>query len=97
MTAPIRLQLAGLLASRPPTRAEGIRLLRYGFDADFGTEPMVQFALGQAYEAAGDRPAAAEAYGRFLRLWNKADSSAQPRVQEAREGLKRVTGEPTKP
>jgi tetratricopeptide (TPR) repeat protein len=97
LSAPLRLQLATALALRPESRAEGRRLLQYGFVTDVGVAPIAQYALGRAEEAAGNRAAAAEAYGRFLRLWNKADTSALPRVQEAKDALERVTGEPRKP
>ncbi|MEO8138274.1 MAG: protein kinase [Gemmatimonadota bacterium] len=94
LTAPLRLQLATALALRPENRDQGRRLLQYGFVTDVGVAPISQYALGRAEEAAGNRTAAAEAYGRFLKLWEKADSMAQPRVTEVREALKRVTGEP---
>jgi len=97
LTAPLRLELAAVLLQRPTTREEGRRLLQYGFVTDMGVTPITLFALGRAQEAAGNRTASAEAYREFLRLWDRADSSAQPRVTQAREALKRVTGEPTKP
>jgi serine/threonine-protein kinase len=93
-TAPIRLQLAAALTQQPATREEGRRLLQYGFVYDVGVTPIAQYALGRAEENNGNRAAAAEAYSQFLRLWDRADSSAQPRVTEVREALKRVTGEP---
>jgi hypothetical protein len=68
--------------------------LENGFDNDHGLLPLTFFALGRAYEAAGNRPAAADAYSQFLRLWDKADSTVQGRVQQAKDGLMRVTGEP---
>ena len=94
LSAPLRLQLASTLMARPETREQGRRLLEYGFVTDLGALPIAQYALGKAEEAAGNRVAAAEAYGRFLRLWDRSDSTAQPRVNEVREALKRVTGEP---
>jgi hypothetical protein len=51
-------------------------------------------ALGRAWEAAGERDSAAHAYGRFVRLWDKADPPLQGRVQEAREALARLNAEP---
>jgi predicted TPR repeat methyltransferase len=72
-------------------------LLQYGFVYDVGVTPIAQYTLGRAEERSGNRAAAADAYSQFLRLWDRADSSAQPRVMEVREALKRVTGEPTKP
>ena len=97
LTAPLRLQLAAALAQRPATRQEGRLLLQYGFVTDVGVQPMAQYALGRAAELAGDRAGAAEAYDNFLKLWDKADPSLQPRVTEVREALKRVTGEPKVP
>ncbi len=93
MTAPLRLQLASTLASRPESRAQGIALLKYGFNSDLGAVPLAQYALGRVEEAAGHKPEAAEAYGRFLALWDKADPMLQPRVTEVREALKRLTAE----
>jgi hypothetical protein len=91
----VRLQFALGLASQAATREEGIRLLENGFgDNDLLFTPLTFLALGRAYEAAGNRPAAAEAYSQFLRLWDKADPKVQGRVQQAKDGLMRVTGEP---
>jgi serine/threonine-protein kinase len=91
-----RLHLGAVLASRPATRDEGLRLLRHGFDADLGLQPIAAFSLGRAAEAAGQRDLAIEGYSTFLRWWNRADSSAQGRVTEARDALARLTGEPRK-
>jgi hypothetical protein len=90
----VRLQFALGLASQAATRQEGIRLLENGFDNDLLLTPLTFLALGRAYEAAGNRPAAADAYAQFLRLWDKADPKVQGRVQQAKDGLVRVTGEP---
>ena len=92
----VRLQFALGLASQAVTRDEGIRLLENGFDNDIPPllMPLTFLALGRAYEAAGNRPAAADAYSQFLRLWDKADPTVQGRVQQAKDGLMRVTGEP---
>ena len=92
-TAFFRFQLALALASRPETRGEGIAWLRYGFDLEPLYLPLTYLALGHAYELGGQRDSAAQAYSRFLRLWDKADPELQGRVREAREGLQEVTGE----
>jgi tRNA A-37 threonylcarbamoyl transferase component Bud32/TolB-like protein len=92
-SAPIRLQLATTLASRPATRDEGLRMLRNGFDGDIGVKPIALFALGKAEELANQKDSALAAYGQFLRLWSKADSLGQPRVQEARDAIARLTKE----
>jgi tetratricopeptide (TPR) repeat protein len=91
----MRLQLALALAADPRTREEGITHLRHGFN---GTAihllPLAYLALGRTYEAAGKADSAAVAYGRFLRLWDRADPELQGRVTEAREALERLTSEP---
>ena len=56
--------------------------------------PLAQLALGRSYESAGKRDSAALAYGRFVKLWDKADPELQGRVAEAREALQRLTAEP---
>ncbi|HEY7480495.1 MAG TPA: protein kinase [Gemmatimonadales bacterium] len=93
-TAFLRLQLALALASDEDTREEGISQLRFGFDNAGGfLIPMAYLALGRTYEAAGKPDSAALAYGRFVRLWDKADPELQSRVTEAREALSRLTAE----
>ncbi|CAN5835264.1 hypothetical protein BH24GEM1_BH24GEM1_31160 [soil metagenome] len=94
-TAFLRFQLALALAADPDTREEGISRLRYGFDtSELHLLPLAFLALGRTYEAAGKSDSAAIAYGRFVRLWDKADSELQGRVTEAREALQRLTAEP---
>jgi TolB-like protein len=92
-SAPLRLQLATTLAARPNTYEEGTRLLRYGFDSDFGVKPIALFALGKASEIAKQKDSALSAYTQFLRLWSTADSLGQPRVQEAKDAVARLTKE----
>jgi tetratricopeptide (TPR) repeat protein len=86
-TLPLRLQWALALAARPATRAEGIRRLRYGFDLDPSVLPLTFYALGQAYEAEGNRAEAAHFYGSFLRLWDRADPELQSSVRRAKEAV----------
>ena len=50
-------------------------------------------AVGVVHEAAGQRDSAAQAYGRFLRFWDKADPELKGRVREAREALQELTRE----
>ena len=98
MSAFLRFQLALALSSRPDTRREGIRWLRYAFDDETSyLPPLTYLALGRAWEAAGERDSAAYAYGRFVKLWDKADPPLQGRVQEARDALVRLTAEPRRP
>jgi hypothetical protein len=94
-TAFLRFQLALALAAHPDTREEGISRLRYSFDnTALYLVPLAYLALGRTYEAAGKDDSAAVAYGRFVRLWDKADPELQGRVTEAREALERLASEP---
>ena len=86
-TDPLLLQWALALAARPDTRAEGIRRLRYGFNDAPDLFPLTFFALGQAYDAEGNRAEAVHFYSSFLRLWDRADPELRPWVQRAREAL----------
>ncbi len=92
---PLSFVLAAAQASRPETRAEGTRRLRYGVFSDIPFIPLSYLALGQALEESGDPVGAAQAYSRFIRLWEKADPALQPRVEFARRALERLTAEPT--
>lgn len=90
----LRFQLALALAANGRTRAEGITYLRHGFnDPAVFLMPLAYLALGRTYEAAGKADSAAIAYGRYLRLWDKADPDLQGRVTEVREALGRLTSE----
>jgi tetratricopeptide (TPR) repeat protein len=94
-TALLRFQFALALAADSDTREEGISRLRYGFDtAALFLLPLAYLALGRTYEHAGKADSAAIAYGRFVRLWDKADPDLQGRVTEARDALQRLTAEP---
>jgi hypothetical protein len=88
------LALAQAGSADDDTRQVGIRRLSNAFLLESMVRPLSYLALGRAYEAAGERDSAAFAYGRFIRLWDKADPPLQSRVEEAREALKRLTGEP---
>jgi tetratricopeptide (TPR) repeat protein/TolB-like protein len=92
----LRFQLALALSARPETRDEGLRWLRYGFDdqAQWYLVPLSYLALGRAWEAAGQRDSALYAYGKFVRLWDKADPPLQGRVKEVREAMARLSAEP---
>ncbi len=89
-SAPIRFHLALVLAARPTTREEGILRLRHGFAFDPHYDAIRHLALGRALEAKGDYAASAEAYTRYIALWEGADPEFQPQVAAAREALARV-------
>ncbi len=70
--------------------------LHDGFTDQVAFIPIVQYDLGKAYEAAGDKANAVASYGQFLRLWDHADSNFQARVRDAKDALQRLTGEGAK-
>jgi tetratricopeptide (TPR) repeat protein/TolB-like protein len=88
------LALAQAGSGDADTRQVGIRRLSNAFLQESLLRPLSYLALGQAYEAAGQRDSAAFAYGRFVRLWDNADPPLRSRVEEAHEALRRLTGEP---
>ena len=92
----VSLRLARYLASQPATRNAGIARLRYGFTDRVEYVPIVQYDLGKAYDAAGDKANAIASYGQFLRLWDHADSNFQARVRDAKDALQRLTKEGAK-
>jgi hypothetical protein len=96
MSAFLRFQLALALSARPETREEGLRWLRYAFDEQGETYlvPLTYLALGRTWEASGQRDSALYAYGKFVRLWDKADPPLQSSVREAREAMARLSAEP---
>jgi serine/threonine-protein kinase len=89
---PVRFEYGRALASRPQTKARGIAMLENGFDFPL-LVPATQLALGRIYEKDGQRDKAIAAYQEVTRLWATADSSLQPRVQEAKEAIARLTAE----
>ncbi|MBA3659326.1 MAG: hypothetical protein H0W67_06990 [Gemmatimonadales bacterium] len=96
-TLPLRLQWTLALTGRPETRERGIERLRYGFQPDPLILPYTYFLLGRALTAQGDRDGAAQAYGQFLRLWDKADPEFQPLVRDARHALQELIAEHSSP
>lgn len=93
---PLRMEYAVTLAHRPETRDRGIALLEYSSDSPLAL-PLSEFALGRIYEQNGRTQDAIDAYQTFTRLWSTADSSLQPRVQEAKDALARLTAEGKRP
>ncbi|MFI5311934.1 MAG: tetratricopeptide repeat protein [Gemmatimonadales bacterium] len=53
--------------------------------------PAIRERLGQLYEAKGNADKAAEHYRAFIELWKNADTELQPRVNAARERLRKLT------
>jgi tetratricopeptide (TPR) repeat protein/tRNA A-37 threonylcarbamoyl transferase component Bud32 len=50
--------------------------------------------LGELYEQRGDVDKAAEHYGEFVDLWKDADPELQPQVDDVRQRIARLVGEP---
>ncbi len=59
-------------------------MLRYLMGNDPNHLATAYIALGESYEAKGDRTRARGYYQKFVKLWEKADAALQPRVAEIR-------------
>jgi len=59
--------------------------------------PIAYHRLGELYQARGDTARALVYYGKFVALWKDADAELQPRVQEAKQRMAVLAGEPRKP
>jgi serine/threonine-protein kinase len=92
-----RLTLAQLLSARGEDR-KAFQLMDAGL-MDILTPSEVFWTLERARvaERLGERETAARDYQYVADVWRKADPQLQPYVEEAREGLMRVTGEPQPP
>jgi predicted negative regulator of RcsB-dependent stress response len=94
LTTAARLDLATVLANRPATRAEGLRMLEWGFSAEFHLTALVDLLHGEALERAGDRAGAVAKFSRVLRLWDRATTEGGL-GNRARIAMRRLTGEGT--
>ena len=50
--------------------------------------------LGELHEEQGDTEAALQRYGQFVDQWREADAELQPQVDEVKQRMARLTGEP---
>ena len=50
--------------------------------------------LGDIYERQGERQKAIDSYERFVRMWGACEPPLRPLVEQARERLAKLTGEP---
>jgi TolB-like protein len=91
MMQPLRAQLAIVQASRPATRAEGIRRLELMSVMEPHTLPFFHRALADALIADGRTADAAAVLARFADLWANADPELQPLVEAARAALMRLS------
>ena len=69
---------------RPEEAARHFRALK--------NNPLADYHLGVAYEAAGELEKAGHAYASLVEFWRDADPELQPMVEKARQGLARVRG-----
>jgi tetratricopeptide (TPR) repeat protein len=95
-TGVMRVEAATALASRARTREDGLRRLEYGFFSDVELLPLAHLRRAQVLEQNGDREGAALALADFIDLWKNADPDLQPRVEDARGRLERLSGEPAR-
>jgi tetratricopeptide (TPR) repeat protein/tRNA A-37 threonylcarbamoyl transferase component Bud32/TolB-like protein len=56
--------------------------------------PLVYRRLGELYEQRGDRDNAVRYYNDFIELWKDADPVLQPQVEDVRQRIARLVGEP---
>ncbi len=56
--------------------------------------PVAYRRLGELYEQRGDREKAIDYYNRFVDLWQDADPELQPQVEDVKQRLARLVGEP---
>jgi hypothetical protein len=85
---------ARLLAERPATRDRGLEWLEM-YAAAVGTIPCclripARQAIAEAYERAGEGPAAARHYQHVLRLLEGADPEHEPRREAVRAAMARL-------
>ena len=89
-----RLTLAQLLSARQEDRKAARLLDRWLTDLFVPSEVLWTLERARVAERLGDREKATHAYQYVADVWRHADPELQPYVTEAREGLKRMTGEP---
>nr|NIM49403.1 hypothetical protein [Gemmatimonadales bacterium] len=65
-----------------------------GFNVERSWYPHALRRLGELHESLGHREQAIVYYSQFIELWKNADPELEPRVQDARETLARLVGEP---
>ena len=89
-----RVRLAELLIDAG-NAGEAVRYLQ-GFDISNSADVVapVEFLLGRAREQLGDTAQAVQHYQKFARWWADSDPELRPRVDEARQRIAALGGEP---
>ena len=90
-----RLKWAQLLSARKQDREAASLLDEPLLDPNYAMPTVTAWALerGRVNERLGNREKALDSYSFVAAAWRKADPELQPLVQEAKEGVARLTGE----
>jgi hypothetical protein len=86
--------LGQLLSARQDDRRAAAQLDRWLIDLTEPSEVFWTLERGRVAERLGDREKAIRSYQYVADVWRHADPELQPYVAEAKEGLRRLTGEP---
>ena len=89
-----RLTLAQLLSARQEDQKAAQLLDRWLTELQVPSQVLWTLERARVAERLGDRETAAHDYQYVVDVWRRADSQLQPYVTEAREGLRRLAGEP---
>ncbi len=73
---------------------EAIRLYTAVADASIPLVPAAHLRIGEIHEQRGDIDQAVERYSEFVDLWSGADPEYQPLVEDVRNRISRLVGEP---
>jgi tetratricopeptide (TPR) repeat protein len=90
-----RLTLAQLLSARQEDRKAAELLDHWLIELTVPSDVLWTLERGRVAERMGDRDKAIHAYQYVADVWRHADAELQPYVSEAKEGLVRMTREPT--
>jgi tetratricopeptide (TPR) repeat protein len=87
MDLPMRRALANLAAGHPAAAEKDFRFIvaHRELDPTSSFYPLAWLGLGRTLAAEGNRPAALDAYRKFLALWEHADPDALYLVQARKE------------
>jgi tRNA A-37 threonylcarbamoyl transferase component Bud32/tetratricopeptide (TPR) repeat protein len=73
---------------------EAVRLYTAAGDAGWNLAPAADLGIGEIHEARGETELALERYGTFVDLWSDADPEFLPLVEDVRNRMARLAGEP---
>ncbi len=74
---------------------EAIQLYTAVADASLPLVPASHLRIGEIHEQRGDVDQAVERYSAFVDLWSEADPEYRPLVEDVRNRIARLVGEPT--